>query len=346
MRDALFITFILIFIFVVIGVLYNIATPYLIKFGIGQDIVATMEKDGGIFRSLDFGRTWSRDSQDNDFLRSNVYSIHFSPDDASSIYAATSEGLYKTSDAGENWELSDTKFVQDVKAFSQDPADSRRMYLGGRDGGSHILKTRTGEFYEVYSSTGDDILGIWVDPFDPVNVYAGTRGGFLLESDDFGESWRVKKEFDGAFEQLLILKDSMYAIVGGNRLLHSQNRGASWVDVTLSGISNIKQIAVSPSDDMILYLTSANGLFRSQNSGATFSKVKILSEDTSRVHAVAVDPQVPNVIYLGVGNQVHRTDDGGVTWRIKTLDTQRNIASIRVSPDKSSAVFIGLLNLK
>lgn len=343
MREALFITFILIFIFVVIGVIYNMLTPYLVKFGVMQEM-KDIKDDGGIVRSQDFGRNWSRIEGDKNISRSNVRGLYFSHEDSSSIYAATSQGLYKTLNRGDVWERINLGLLSNATAFSQDPNNVQRMYAAGNSAsGSKIYKARLGEFYEVYSSLDDEVLGVWVNPLDPAVVYAGTKNGFLLVSSDFGESWSIKSEFSAAFKKLKIIEKSMYAIIGEGILLRSDNRGASWSEIA-PGISNISHISISPENEHILYLASADGLFRSQNGGASFSRINILSEDTSKISVIALDPRRPDVIYMGVGNQVHKSDDGGATWQIKTLNTSRIINIIEVMPDRPGTIFIGLSN--
>ena len=341
MRDALLITFILILIFVVIGVIYNILAPYLVKLGVREESVA-LRNDGGLFRSLDFGRTWEHIPESGDLARSDVYELHFSPDNSNVIYVASSSGLYKSDDSGDKWERVTLGSLSSVLSFAQDPNNSLRMYVAGdSDSGSHIFKTRQEDFYEVYSNIDDEIVGIWVDTFDAVTVYAGTRKGFFLESKDFGESWRVNREFGASIRGLKILEDVMYVIVGDDTLFRSSNRGISWVNIT-PRVSGIRQITVSPHNENVLYLTTSDGLFRSQNRGDSFSKIDILAEDSSELSAVALDAQKPGVIYIGIGNQVHKTNDSGATWQIKTMDTLRNINIIRVKPDTSNTIFVGV----
>jgi len=59
MRDALLITFILIFIFVSIGAIYNLMEPYLLKMGF-KDGGIKITNDGGVFLSFDFARSWEQ----------------------------------------------------------------------------------------------------------------------------------------------------------------------------------------------------------------------------------------------------------------------------------------------
>ena len=60
MRDALIITLAIIFIAVVLGVIYNLMKPYLIRLDVleADGGIRRGLNDGGVFGSYDSGRSW------------------------------------------------------------------------------------------------------------------------------------------------------------------------------------------------------------------------------------------------------------------------------------------------
>jgi len=365
MRDALVITLIIIFLAVSIGYIYNLSYPYLVSFGVLEPTsIADLTNDGGIFRSVDAGLYWRHATgvkdDGNRFLKSDVFDIKFVTGDPDRVYAATSNGLYTSGDSGDNWQrlvLGGALLPgESVRSLAIDPQDPQRVYVASYITGNRgrILKSRGLGFYEVYSTllADDKVLGIWIDPADPTIVFAGTREGLFLESTDFGESWIVRSEFEGEIGDVRIVPGSteiIYAVIGGNKLKKTDNRGNSWIDISSQFSSygeqfNIYQIAIDQHSVNRIYAATSAGLLRSENGGASFSRVGLLapSQDTS-VYAVEIDPQKPDVLYIGVNSQIHTSSDLGESWQVKNLNTGRIVNVIKVKPDDSRIIFSGVV---
>lgn len=359
MRDALIITIMLIGLFLVAGYVYNVMSPHFEKLGLKEQSLGPRVSDGGIFRSEDSGRSWSqiKDSGEN-ISKQEVFEIQFDAEDPGILRIASSGGLYKSVDGGNGWSIvSDIAPVsaESVRSFAIDPKNPQRMYVASnfQSGRGRILKSKDGGFYEVYSTTfeGDKALGVWIDAFDTSTIYAGTEEGLFLESKDFGESWRVKKEFNGAVQDLhMVPSDTriMYAHVGG-QVFKTRNQGQSWQDISTSLAAEygknftVLKIAIDPHNENRLYIATSSGLLSSENAGASFFQIGLLvAGEEPKVSAVGLDPRISDVIYVGVGSQIHKTEDRGKSWQIKKLDTSRDVSVIRVKPDNSQIIFAGV----
>lgn len=362
MRDAFLITVTIIFVSVVLGVIYNLMKPYLVKLEVLEDGVGTqrVQNDGGVFRSADSGHSWSEAGAVEDkenFSRSDVFGFEFNMQDPDVLYAATSKGAYVSENSGEEWRPfsnGDLARGASVLAFAVDPKSPWRMYavIQGDDRGK-IVKSNGGDFYEVYSTleVGDRVEGIWIDPVETSQLYATTAAGLFLTSEDFGESWKVREEFQGAVRSLLILRGNtrvIYALVGAGKIFKTSNRGTSWQDI--SGALGrhddgfrAHSIARDPNNENRLYLATSAGLFKSEDGSASFVQVPLLTAASSfSIGAVTGDPKVSGVIYMGVASQIHKSTDGGKNWQIKTLATSRAIRAIAVKPDDSAVIFAGV----
>jgi hypothetical protein len=365
MRDALIITSIIIFLSIILGLVYKTMTPYLRQFGVleKEEGQTAMPPNGGVFRSTTFAHSWERiqkiqgDDKKDDFSRSDVFEIQFDPGNASTTYAATSAGLFVNDISVVTWrEVQNGILIgtESIRSIAIDPKNSSRMYVasfaGGRGG---ILKNEGQGFYEVYSTPKDQIivLGVWIDSYNPRTVYSGTESGLFLESADFGESWRIKNEFEEAIYDLEIVPSDtriMYGIVGRGKLFKTQNSGISWSDISAFAhrygeAFQIEQLAIDPHDHNRLYLATSVGLFRSENGGVSFEQMPLLTAiDAPHVSAIAVDPRKPDVLYVGLGSQIHKIEDNGRTWLIKTLETSRKIRVIAIKPDDSNIIYVGV----
>ena len=365
MRDALVITITIIGISLFAGYVYNIMRPHFEQIGILQpaESRAYTAPDGGVFRSSDNGQSWRqltniKDEQRN-FLSSDVFNIEFSPDNPDVIYIATSRGAYISANSGDEW----SAFVsgalglgEPVYAIAIDPKHTQRIYIStsSSGGGGRILKSQGAGFYAVYSTVDymDNILGIWVDPFNANILYAGTQSGLLLVSNDFGESWQIRKEFSEPVRDLSMLPSDtrvLYATIGIGNIFKSTNQGLSWQDIS-TPLKNrykesftINQLIIDPHNESKIYLATNFGLLNSQNMGFSFSEIELLVAGADpEVFSMGLDPNIPNVIYIGVDSQIHKSIDGGESWQSKKLSTPRSISIIHVKKNDSRVIFAGV----
>lgn len=364
MRDALVITVILIFLSLLLGVMYNIMAPYLVKLGIieQKEEAISVSKDGGVFRTENFTGTWVHLTQsegDGDLQRTAVFAMQFHPTNSNALYAATSLGFYGSTNKGQTWTRIPTGLPKEdevIRSFAIDPKNPSNIYLAVNfQNQGRILKSKGGSFYGVYStlSAKDWITGVWVDSYDPRTVYAGSQSGLFLESKDFGESWKIKREFQAPIRGLQMAPSDtriMYITLGGGKLLRTVNQWRSWDDLTPSlprgtaaGELEINEFAIDARNEARMFAATSIGLFESHDRGVSFSSVNLLVPGgSSSVRAFTLDPQNSNSIYVGFDSQVHHSDDTGKSWQIKQLETTRKISVIKVKPDDSKTIFVGV----
>ncbi|MBI1888645.1 MAG: hypothetical protein HYS15_01795 [Candidatus Spechtbacteria bacterium] len=362
MKEAFTITTIIIFLALILGVMYNTMAPYLVKLGVieQKNKIVLVERDGGVFRSQDSAYTFSRiaDNGGVDTAKEEVIDIQFDPRAPHTLIMGTNKGLYRSDDKGDQWRQTSYKSFlsagDSLRFFAIDPENSERFYAAiDSKGIGRILKSRGAEFYEVYSAagSGDQILGIWVDSYDPSTVFAGTKKGIFLESRDFGESWRIKKDFEEPVRKLLMFPSdtrNIFAAVGDARIFKTKNQGAVWQDVSSAlrlpkeGVI-IQDLALDRKNEDHVYVLTNKGLLASENGGASFFDVPLVSSpDGSFVSAIALDPEDSKKLYLGIGPQIHKSIDGGKSWQVKTLPTKRHIQVLKILPDDGKTIFVGM----
>jgi photosystem II stability/assembly factor-like uncharacterized protein len=369
MREAGLILFIIIFMAIILGMAYNVASPYLIKLGFiegNPNAEISNKKDGGVFRSNDFGKTWSHEFDTKgggDLRKLDVFEMQYDPQTEDLIYISTRRGLYASFDGGNIWIRMNQGILSNeevVQSFAIDPKNTKRMYIVTYSNGrGRILKTQGEGYYEVYSTLAsapfNKVLGVWVDPFDTSTLFAGVENGVLLESRDFGESWKIKQEFNGAVKGLVMTPGDtriMYMTVGTGQLLKSRNQGESWDDISdafdgRSASLTINHIAIDKDDTNRLYAATSNGLYKSQDGGISFFQINLVTSSglSPSISHIELDPAKAEVLYIGIGSQIHKSDDGGANWQTKTLPTERKVHIIRIKPTDPSHVLVGLKHL-
>jgi len=216
------------------------------------------------------------------------------------IYAATSNGVFKTSNGGATWTPANAGLAGiNVFSLAVDPATPATVYAGTfgnrvfktTDGGEHWLPARAG--FE-----DDTALVLAIDPRHPATIYAGTTASSSASASS--------------------------AFFPGRGVIKSGTGAAGWIAAS-AGLprSIVTALAIDPSNPGVLYAgTSAAGVFRSTNAGLTWTAANA-GISASDISHLVVDPGNPRVIYAGLEGcsagcaspaGVFKSLDGGTSW--------------------------------
>jgi photosystem II stability/assembly factor-like uncharacterized protein len=166
------------------------------------------------------------------------------------------------------------------------------------------------------SSTGV-LFHIAIPASNPSVIYVSSRTSGVWASSDHGARWRAAS---GDLPSLVVLglavdaaaPDHLYVVLGEAGVYESKDAGGSWTKVGAPpGLpSDVTDLIVDPSNGLRLYLRAQDGIYRSDDGGATWQP----SLDGAASHLVMA-PSSPRVLYAGLPHQgVFRTRDGGARW--------------------------------
>jgi photosystem II stability/assembly factor-like uncharacterized protein len=152
---------------------------------------------GGVYKSIDNVRTWSKVNQgliSPDLLSSSralmVNTVVINPHQTEIIYAGTLNGLYKTVNAGRDWQrIGEGLPDQMIIALALSPSAPETVYVAGRQG---MFKSVDGGATWRDMNNGLHSLNIRslaLSPSDPNTIYMGTNGTGLYRSLDAGQNW-------------------------------------------------------------------------------------------------------------------------------------------------------------
>ncbi len=285
--------------------------------------------DGGLVRSTDEGRTWSRTSLPGTYPTAVV--VH--PSQPSTVYASVSGsgvGVYRSDDAGVTW---------------------RRLSEG---------------LIPPVSTSADDVLSLAISPSDPSVLFAGKRGyPGMFKSVDGGLSWEVSglPNRSPADNHAIAVDpsspDTIY--IGGGGVAKSTDGGATWVGLRgpvdpVSGVdllNHVRAIVISPtSPTTILVGTAWAGVFRTEDGGQSWERTNsglglapfssdmpapdLAIDSFGTIFAAAAGPSI--------GGGVFSSRDGGSTWAATSKGiTSTQVSSIAVTPTRSHTVFTSYL---
>ena len=169
----------------------------------------------------------------------------------------------------------------------------------------------------------DNSAGKWIPLTDMMTRNNSDYMGILSIALDRNDSNRIYMEC-GKYTQ---------SWAGLGAVLSSTNKGNTWTIIPLSikiggnedGRGAGERLQVDPNLDSILFMgTTANGLWKSTNCGATW--IQVSSFSPTNVNFVLFDPLSGSLgnatqrIFVAVvnttGQSLYRSDDGGTTWNV------------------------------
>ncbi|MFH1942183.1 MAG: FlgD immunoglobulin-like domain containing protein [bacterium] len=288
----------------------------------------------GLLKTTDRGATWAKKIDWSYHQQRGVLAIRINPFNSNSIFAGTTEGTFKSNDAGQTWEkVHPVLMAVDIAI---DPADTNIVYVSCGNLGS----PDTG----IYRSTEGGRSGSW------------TKLGNGLPSD-----W-------GGKALLSIYKSSpnvIYASIGngytdyaGTWLCKSSDSGEHWMVVNTQNYSSYQgwfshYVRVNPMDESKIFCAGVY-FYSSNDGGRTLIEKSNMHVDH---HAYADHPIDPNIVYFGNDGGVYRTLDGGKTFQeinngYVTTQFYNGFSSSPVNPDlalgglqdNGTIMYVGNLN--
>lgn len=173
---------------------------------------------------------------------------------------------------------------------------------------------------------GGDVRDLVVDPSNPDRFYFGTLDGQIYTSSDAGKNWQLLYNFNRPklFVDHIIVdpRDSRVLYVAAHRhkepggFFKSKDGGRTWRESSELKKEALHSMIQSKADPNTLIVGTFNGIFRSDDSGDSWSQLP--TENTPglvHVESLAIDPRTSNIIYAGTWYLPYKSTDGGQTWK-------------------------------
>ena len=244
----------------------------------------------GILKSTNGGATWVKSLDWTYQQQSGIQALKMNPLNHNTIWAATTDGIAKSTDAGLSWDfIGPDAMAEDIVIY---PPDTNRVLVttGNFNPLSAIWRTNDGglNWSPVYSHsyTGKTLLCAYAA--HPNVVYASAAdsvigNGDLLRTTDFGDTWVVVHhhpsndnlfQVQGWYSHFVVVHptDSTQIVHAGVPVYKSTNGGSSFFGS--GGIySDNHGYAVNPVNPNILYVADDDGIYRSTDFGSSFTSV-------------------------------------------------------------------------
>lgn len=279
---------------------------------------------GGVWKTTNYGNTW-RPITDGELTTGSIGALQVANSDTSVIYAGTGtdgirslivtgRGVFKSTDAGENWELmglEETGQIGAIEIHPENPDVAYAAALGhpfGTNEERGLFKTTDGgSTWEkvLFVSDSVGVIDVEMHPKNPEILYAGAWrgerkpwtiisgcaypcGDGIWKSTDGGESW----------EQVLSGKDMPEGLIGK-------------IDLGVSAANPDRVYA------LVEAKPPAEGLYRSDDQGETWELVNDrydLMERPFYYTNVTGHPTNPNGVFVNAECCFFKSTDGGKTF--------------------------------
>jgi photosystem II stability/assembly factor-like uncharacterized protein len=279
--------------------------------------------------------------------------VHFSPNYVAdgTIFSATAFVMRKSTDRGASWttipvgDHPPSTYRQFVTAVSPAYAQDATVYVGTRQGEIY-RSTAGGEAgtWSLLANVGGGIRSLVLSPRFPVDpaIYASTVNG-IFRTVDAGITWQRT----GPSRTSMLAISSDYTSDGtvfagtDSGVFVTRNGGATWTQLVappLSATADVEAIAVSPtygSDHTVLVSVLGRGLYRSTDSGATFTAVGTSLVQNNYLIADYANPVSAPIQFsptyardrtiFGMAQQaIVKSTDGGTSWHVLDLPPASN----------------------
>jgi photosystem II stability/assembly factor-like uncharacterized protein len=270
----------------------------------GTDLLAGT-REGGVYLTIDSGASWNKlggYTLDNKTVNALAIS-------GSNFIAATSNGIYLSTNQGANWTqeaITGTTYALMISGTN--------LFAGTIDG--LYFSTDKGISWTETSLSKVAISSLAVSG---ATMFAGTgKGGF--RSIDNGINWTHISDFGLLSEMSLAVSgENLFAAPAFNGIYRSTDNGISWNQMdTVLTTKNINSLTMSGSN---LFASTDRGLFLSSNYGESWGLVS----GSSRISYVGSLDVLGSNWFAGTPSGVFHSSNNGTTW---AQDSEMSLNSI------------------
>jgi photosystem II stability/assembly factor-like uncharacterized protein len=262
------------------------------------------------------------------------------------VYAATQEGVYKSSDDGNTW-INMSAGLDTLDVLSLDFDENGTIFAGTAGYGAYFYNETKGEWTHMGRNTAQGNWFAWeraiyqysaflFDPDVDGKIYLGHFPGGFYISEDHGNSWKCSSVGignDGLFSLTMHPTDHDIIFAGTyNGVIKSNDRGRTW-EMKDKGMPSEQwpfSVVIDDEDPNIMYAATKNGqnkghmkyngntflgvLMKSEDGGESWYKIMNGLSDFNEYFSLVIYPPNHNILFLSTRFGVFGSLDGGNNW--------------------------------
>lgn len=304
-----------------------------------------------VWRSLNGGSTWSLFGHwvgsGAPFTHADQHDLEY---DANGVLFNANDGtIYKR--LASSWqEICGNMNISQIYKMGTSSQTINKWISGHQDNGTSVW---TGSSYNA--ALGGDGMDCFIDRTNDNNVFGEYQNGSLQRSTNGGASWTsATSGLSGTSPWVTIWKQDPQSAttlyVGRTDLFKSTNLAVSWTTLTpLPASGTIREFAIAPSNNQIIYVLKSAGIYKTTDGGATWSNVTgSVPVGSAAPEFITIDPTDPNNAWVvlggySAGNKVFVTTNGGSTWTNYTANLPNIPGNCLIyQPTSNDRIYVGM----
>ncbi|MEP6703489.1 MAG: hypothetical protein ABJB34_01670, partial [Acidobacteriota bacterium] len=268
------------------------------------------------------------------------------------VYAATTEGFWMTSNGGKSWALTTQRDLE-INSIAVHPDEPNRVFIATNNYGVMVSNDGGRNFTQTNDNfTSRFAYSVTPDISQAGRLYATTQntassGGFFFTSMDGGKSWTQAKGLDinrvSPFAVLQDRVDPNRMFLGSNvGIFRSLDRGISW---TLMAPPKPKPVKRAPAKARAN--TAAKAKAPPAPKPEEIKPVEVAGPQTvpvftEKVKVLAFTEDDKNGIFAGTDNGLYRTYDIDKGWeKLPFGGLNENVFVVHTSPLVPGTIWVG-----
>jgi photosystem II stability/assembly factor-like uncharacterized protein len=317
--------------------------------------------DSGMYKTTDGGTHWSRII--SDVLDRSPRDIAFYPGAPDTVYTATLNGLFRSQNGGETWNLIQLPIGphNDINDVEIHLVHHNIIFAVGDF--TQWRSSDSGISWDTLRIPGVAVLTVRTDPLRPDTMYLTTHSRSMhwsvFRSINLGLDWEsihndldtniyvMDLQIDPVNSDILYLGGVNWQNVSGVCICKSIDGGAHWLDITPDSliVPNVESLTISPIDHNIIYAcTDKDGVLKSVDGGENW--VRINEGLSGRFMRQVVADPITGYLYLGtIFGGIYTSTNGGASWqKISSNIFNANCLDIAVHPRDADSAYVAAEN--
>ena len=257
---------------------------------------------------------WNSPSGNNLYVHADQHELEYNS--LGVLYACNDGGLFTYN--GTNWtDLNATRNISQIYKIGLSGVSANKWITGHQDNGTNIYNNGT-----YVASVGADGMDCFIDRTNDNNMFASWQNGNFVRSSNGGGFWSTAG-ITGSAWLCPWKQDPQNASViyaGTSQLYSCTLPSLSWTQLGTTGVTgNIKEFAVAPSNNQIIYVIHNQSLRKTIDGGTTWTGISGVPTGLGAPTFITVSPTDPNKVWVtlsgySAANKVFQSTNGGATW--------------------------------
>lgn len=270
----------------------------------------------GIFLSTDGGDNWYT----NPSSPSNIITIIVDPVSTSTLYAASSNTIYMSTDDGASWAQLGSKLVSgSISQLVMAGGSSRKLFATSYNGVYEVALNGSG-FIQINNGIPSSYNFSTLRSTSSGGLYVLNSGKIYRRMPEDTEWSLAFTGIDSGTAIKWITVDpshetTLYAVTQEGVAYRSSDAGVNWSLLAAQWPhEGVKDIAVSPVSSHIYCFTWSGGVYQSTDQGVSWSQIRNTGLPHADYFAEAISPSGAEKLYVGGNGSLFRSLDGGLSW--------------------------------